>query len=333
MECDVSKWQEFRVGDLFYVELSKGDIKIDDFTEGNVRLISSGETDNGVVGHIGANGDGKAEMFSANQMTVDMFGNAFYQDEPFYAVSHGRVNVLKPRFSITKNIALFIATVIKQQQYKYSYGRAVYSKVVENMVIKLPTDPNGEPDWLFMENYIKLLHYKPLTTKNKPGQAPDLNVKNWKKFALIDLFNEVKIAKSADISNLEDGNIPFVGRTDIDNGIQGFVSPVAATKGHCITISMVGTNVALYQENDFQASQNIAVLRKSDITKNMALFICSVINFEMQLKYSYGRTVGKTNIKSMTLNLPADLQGKPDWLFMENYIKSLPYGDILTITN
>ena len=159
MECDTSKWKEFRVGDLFCVKLSKGDIKIDDFTEGDVRLISSSETDNGIVGYIDANGDGKAEMFSANQMTVDMFDNAFYQDEPFYAVSHGRVNILKPRFSITKNIALFIATVIKQQQYKYSYGRAVYSKVVENMVIKLPADSQGRPDWLFMENYIKSLPY------------------------------------------------------------------------------------------------------------------------------------------------------------------------------
>ena len=92
---------------------------------------------------------------------------------------------------------------------------------------------------------------------------------------------------------------------------------------------MVGTNVALYQEQDFQASQNIAVLRNSFITKEMALFICSMINFEMRLKYSYGRTVGKMNIEQMVLKLPVDSDGNPDWQFMENYIKALPYGDRL----
>ena len=178
-----------------------------------------------------------------------------------------------------------------------------------------------------MEDYIKSLHHKPLTTKNKKGQTPDLKVQDWKEFTIPELFGKVKIAKSADIGNLEEGLMPFVGRTDINNGVQGFVKPVSITKGNCITISMVGTNVALYQENDFQASQNIAVLRKKDMTKGMALFICSMINFEMRLKYSYGRTVGKTNIEQMILKLPVDSEENPDWQFMEDYIKALPYGD------
>ena len=158
----------------------------------------------------------------------------------------------------------------------------------------------------------------------------DLNVQNWKEFSILQLFNKVEIAKSADIGNLEDGTIPFIGRTDIDNGVQGFVSPKHITKGCCITISMVGTNVALYQENDFQASQNIAILRRKGMTKAIALFICSLINFEMKLKYSYGRTVGKTNIEQMILHLPVDSEGNPDWQFMDDYIKSLHYKRLTT---
>ena len=137
------------------------------------------------------------------------------------------------------------------------------------------------------------------------------------------------IAKSADIGNLEKGYTPFVGRTNINNGIQGFVTPVSTTNGNCITISMVGTNVALYQESNFQASQNIAILRRNGITKRITLFICSIINFEINLKYSYGRTVGKKNIEEMVLKLPIDSIGNPDWNFMEDYMKSLPYGDRL----
>ncbi len=88
-----------------------------------------------------------------------MFGNAFYQNESFYAVSHGRVKILNPKFNLTLNIGLFISAVIKQEQYKYSYGRAIYSSVAENMNIKLPVDSNGNPDWQFMEDYIKALPY------------------------------------------------------------------------------------------------------------------------------------------------------------------------------
>lgn len=29
------------------------------------------------------------------------------------------------------------------------------------------------------------------------------------------------------------------------------------------------------------------------------------------------------------LKLPTDKNGNPDWKFMENYVKSFPYGDML----
>jgi len=154
-----SNWKKFKIKDLFNVELSKGDIKLDEVDKGIIPLVSSGETNNGIVGYIDEGGDGKAEMFPQNRITLDMFGNAFYQNKPFYAVSHGRVNILSPKFDLTQNIGLFISAIINQEQYKYSYGRAVYSSVAENMDIKLPTTKNNLPDWQFMEDYIKSLPY------------------------------------------------------------------------------------------------------------------------------------------------------------------------------
>ena len=32
-------------------------------------------------------------------------------------------------------------------------------------------------------------------------------------------------------------------------------------------------------------------------------------------------------IKKTKIKLPSDSEGNPDWKFMENYIKSLSYGD------
>lgn len=175
-KLEVDEWKEFRVGRLFDIELSRGDIKEDDVDEGVLRLISAGETNNGVVKHIDAEGDGSAEIFAGNKITVDMFCNAYYQAEPFYAVSHGRVNILTAKFVLNQYVALFITTIIKNEQLKYSYGRAVYSNVIADMIIKLPVKHNSDgsifedgtlnysdegfvPDWQFMENYIKSLPY------------------------------------------------------------------------------------------------------------------------------------------------------------------------------
>lgn len=158
-DLNVQDWGEFKIKDFFNVELAKGDIKLEEVDKGEIPLVSSGESNNGIVGYIDKNGDGKSEMFPANCITIDMFGNAFYQNEPFYAVSHGRVNILTPKFELTKNIGLFISTIIKKEQYKFSYGRAVYSSEAENMNIVLPVDVNGNPDWQFIEDYIKALPY------------------------------------------------------------------------------------------------------------------------------------------------------------------------------
>lgn len=171
IEC----WRPFKLSALFDIVLSKGDIKVDDVNVGSVALVSSGETNNGVVGFIDEYGDGKADIFDKNILTLDMFCNAFYQNEKFYAVSHGRVNILKPQFHVNKYIGLFIVTLLKKEKYKFSYGRAVYSNVANDIELKLPclmkngkyiidknhkySDEGYIPDWQWMENYIKELPY------------------------------------------------------------------------------------------------------------------------------------------------------------------------------
>lgn len=157
---DTSKWKEFSISSLFECVLSKGDLKEDDCSEGNIPLVSSGATNNGIVKFIGEEGDGKAEIFKGNCITVDMFCNAFYQPDDFYSVSHGRVNILKPNFDMNENIGIFISTLISMEKFKYSYGRAVYNSFVQQMIIKLPVNQDGSPDWKFMNDYIEELQLR-----------------------------------------------------------------------------------------------------------------------------------------------------------------------------
>lgn len=205
MKLNTQDWKYYTIGDLFRVELTKGDIKADEVDSGDIPLISSGEGNNGVVKYISKEGDGKAEMFPGNTITLDMFCHANYQGIPYYAVGHGRVNILFPKFDLNKYIGIFICTLINREVYRFSYGRAVYSTVAEKMRIKLPVTPSGEPDWKFMEDYIKSLPFSRNIEPSKPNEVVDELVEMKKE--VIKLRRAMEAQQQANINNYGTVNI------------------------------------------------------------------------------------------------------------------------------
>ena len=94
-----------------------------------------------------------------------LMGTAFYQKEPFS--TSNIVSTLTPFSSTPLNEynALFLCAIIYQKRgefgwlgYKFSVDR------VRNLMVLLPADNAGNPDWDYMENYIKELTTK--TSKN-----------------------------------------------------------------------------------------------------------------------------------------------------------------------
>ena len=293
-------------------------------------------------------------------------GNAYYQGESFYAVSHGRVNILQPKFNLNSRIGLFISTIINNEKYKYSYGRALYSNVVSSMVIKLPTQidkDNGKyiidenrtysdegyiPDWQFMEDYIKSLHHKPITTKVKSGLVKELDVYNWEEFKVSDLFDRIYKAKAhtkEEVVEVDKG-IHFVSRTDCNNGVDITVDKDTRYEGleeaNCITIGDT-TATVFYQNERFIAGDHMVVLRTNWLNLKRGLFFRTLFAQE-GIRYCYGRAYRMDLIKSTLLKLPiqrdndgtpviddnrtySDSGYIPDWQYMEDYINSLPYSD------
>lgn len=162
-----NRWEMFKIKEIFDVELATGDIKSGECLPGEIPLVSSGTLNNGVVEYIDEIGDGVSTIFTGNKLTVDMFGQAFYQPFDFFSVSHGRVNVLVPKYEgFNKFHGLFISTVINNEKYRFSYNRACYSGVAEELSIKLPAiiKENGkkEVDWNSLETFMKGLNYSDL---------------------------------------------------------------------------------------------------------------------------------------------------------------------------
>lgn len=155
----------FSIEQIFDVQLAKGDLKEDSCEIGEYPLITSGIDNFGVATFTNGKslfGDQEdSELFNGNCITLDMFCNAFYRDNPFFAVSHGRINILIPRLNLNKYHLLYICTLLNYEKFRFSYGRAVYKEVAKKMQIKLPvcSENNLTPNWQFMEDYIKSLPY------------------------------------------------------------------------------------------------------------------------------------------------------------------------------
>ncbi|MGX2982286.1 restriction endonuclease subunit S [Helicobacter sp. 23-1045] len=153
------KWEEFRIGDLFDIVLSSGDNKANELPSGEIPLVSAGESNNGITKHI-KHGDGKAQIFPANILTADMFGNFFYQPKEFYAVSHGRVNMLFPKSQYFSRFNRFIGGFICAYSFKFKslfgFSNMLSKTKIEKETLELPT-MDGKIAFDFMESYIKEL--------------------------------------------------------------------------------------------------------------------------------------------------------------------------------
>ena len=148
-------WEEFKLTDLFNIEGSKTTkvSVLETVGHGKYPYITTKSTNNGVEGYF----DTWTE--EGNVLTIDSacVGTCFYQEENFTASDH--VEKLVPKFEMNKYNALFLATVINQSNFRYCYGRGRCKTRLKTETIKLPANELGEPDYEFMEKYIKTLSY------------------------------------------------------------------------------------------------------------------------------------------------------------------------------
>jgi type I restriction enzyme M protein len=152
---DTSTWKSFALSDLF--EIKKGARLIKSAMKpGPLAFISAIETNNGLRQRV----TGEAKH-PAGVVTVNYNGNgvaeAFYQPEPFWASDD--VNVLYPKAPLDPQAALFICTIIRQEKYRFSYGRKWSLERMKGSQIKLPVDSGGNPDWAFMKQFVSGLPF------------------------------------------------------------------------------------------------------------------------------------------------------------------------------
>lgn len=329
-KIDTSGWKEFRIGDLFEACLSKDDIQPKDFVEGKIPLVSSGKENNGIIAFVE---DKKARLWEANTLTIDMFGKVFYQENPYFAVSHGRVNILLPKISMTKGCLQFMGCAIeKVTLQKYAFNEMCTGTKVLKDNIKLPATPNGDPDWAYMESYMANLETKvdellTLLQAAKDAEKKKVDTKEWGEFRVGELF-DIKHPAARSEKKYCEGEINYVSSGAFNNGVSNKLMPFPnelLDRGGCITVSPLDGS-SFYQEEDFLgrggSGASISILYNSHLNRNNALFICSVIRSSAN-GFGYTDLLNGENLKSLTIKLPKDKTGQPDWVYMEEYMRKM----------
>ncbi len=329
---DLSKWKEFEISKVFPKISVKKFSSIPE-EEGDIPFISSTSLNNGVSTYS------NECSYEGKCITVSTNGNCFdcFYHEGKIALSNDVEILVNP--NLNESNALFICTILNKEQFKWNYGRKPKNDKVFETVIRLPQTEDGKPNWKYMTEYVNEIENREresgrtikdsLMTSNKKPLS--FNTTNWKPFILSELF-DIKYGVNLELSkcNEEVHEINFVARTAENNGISSKVeriNNILPQDAGLISVAGGGSVLStFYQDEPFYSGRDLYILRaKKNIDKYAKLFIITLIKRE-KYKYSYGRQANKT-LPNIEIKLPVIKDGSPDYEFMSNYIRALPFGD------
>ena len=163
-------WTAFSINEIFKissgVRLTKSYMRT-----GKIPFIGSTDSNNGITAWV----SNKNSSLDKNVLGVNYNGSVvenFYH--PYKCIFSDDVK----RFHLLNNadnkyILLFIKNSILQQKIKFQYGYKFNAGRMERQKIMLPVDESGEPDYFYMENFMRRIEENLLQTYRKFISPPD----------------------------------------------------------------------------------------------------------------------------------------------------------------
>lgn len=328
-KIDTFGWKEFRVGELFAQE--RGKEKAPKQNEpGDCPLIQEANNNNGFDRMVVP-----TKIIKGNSITVSInyAQNVFYQADDFCA----SVNIAVLRNShLNRYNSQFVCSVLRNAHQKFDYTSKISKELLNKEMIMLPVDKTGQPDWAYMESYManietRVAESMTMLQAAKDAEKKKVDTREWGEFRVGELF-EVKISKSVDKGGLEfaeDGEYDFIGRTPLNNGIQGKLNKLKfeANQEGTYSIAQIGMHVCQYRERKWYASQNIFVLTPfAEKSHKANKFIATVITRYLDCAYgedTYATYPTAKTLPHLKIKLPVDKTGQPDWEYMEEYMRKV----------
>lgn len=269
-------------------------------------------------------------------------GYSIYKAEDF--VGSTTLKVGRNKFLNYYN-AQFIIGALDKNRCIYSYGYKRTEPRLKNETIYLPVNSKGEPDYEFMEEYIKEREEKLKQRYQKDVTSRVMNLqhqvnenKNWGEFKIKDIFSVMVAGKSKGLNHLEQVNrngVPYLGATNRNNGVLCFVKKEGNEKliqrGNCIAFIRNGEGsmgYSIYKAEDFIATSDITLGYNNKINKYSGMFITTIAD-RVRGKYSFNYKRSDTRLQKEILSLPVNSKGEPDYKYMEDYMKYLEQKKLL----
>ena len=158
------------------------------------------------------------------------------------------------------------------------------------------------------------------------------DISSWGEFKVKDLF-DIHPTKAYDMNNsqlLNGGDNPVLANSRYNNGVGGYSTMDNTETGNMITFSdTVDANTIFYQDNPFIGYSHVQGLYekgkyKGKWTKNALLFFMIIFKQAAKTKgFNYDVKFRRDVALELSVYLPIDKDGDPDWSFMENYIVTI----------
>lgn len=160
-----------------------------------------------------------------------------------------------------------------------------------------------------------------------------IKIEKWGTFNIGELF-DIYPTKAYKLTNSslmeEDGVNPIVVNSSFNNGIGGYTNQENTEKGGIITFSdTTSADAIFFQETDFVGYPHVQGMYpigkyKDKWSKYSLLFFVSVFrNRALGLNYDYVNKFTRESAKQISIKLPVDETGNPDFSYMESYMKNL----------
>ena len=325
-QINTAPWREYLIKDIF-PHIIKPDVyhtkHVEEDPDGIPYVVRS-KFNNGIKFNV------KRPAGNVNPAHVISFGaeNAtfFYQANEW--ISGRDIYYIDTR-DLNEYACLFLVACLQPIAKKYSYNFGLFPDLLKREIIKLPADKNGKPDFSYMETFMRELEILTRSSLDRLKEAEYFNTgkcsaDKWAEFPISDLFTVVKGTRLTK-ADMQDGTIRFIGASAMNNGITAYISNNEKLHPeNTITISYNGSvGEAFYQDEKFWASDDVNVLYpKFSLNFHIAMFLIPVLK-AVGRKYAFVDKWKKEDMERDCIKLPVDCDGKPDWNYMENYIKSL----------
>lgn len=157
-----------------------------------------------------------------------------------------------------------------------------------------------------------------------------LNIQEWKKYKLLDLFTKEKGKEKSDENNPtnKNGTIPLIIASSNYNGV-GYYIKEAKKLFSKNTISLVtqgdgASGIAKAHSYDYAANSCVTILSNPNLNPYINIFISTIISkFHDVFDFTYSFNMNRFN--ELSIPLPSKKVGdkyEPDWEWMEKYIKN-----------